>query len=205
MTMTIAADLDENRLPGPPLSRVADAALRQGRPVILRDAAGAVLAQPAARVSIASLHFAIQYSSGLIHAAMPSACLDRLRIPDQQVLSTENSGTGFTVAVDAASGIGTGISAADRAHTLRVLADPSSTPDELTRPGHVLPIRCSDEGYAGRRRVWELAVDFVRAAGHAPVVMVCRLLDDQGDILTSEAAVEFGLGHRIPLSARTSR
>jgi 3,4-dihydroxy 2-butanone 4-phosphate synthase len=203
--MTIAAEMPGGQPPAPPYSHAVGTALRAGRPAILLDAVGAVLVQPAASVTAASLHFAIRYSSGLIHAAMPSAHLDRLRIPDQQVLSAEHSGTGFTVAVDAATGIGTGISAADRARTLQVLAAPATVPDDLTRPGHLLPIRCSDEGYASRRRVWELAVDYVRAAGHAPVAMACRLLDDDGDILPFDSAVEFGFIHRIALSARIPR
>ncbi|MGE2834037.1 3,4-dihydroxy-2-butanone-4-phosphate synthase [Mycobacterium sp. SMC-4] len=209
--MTMVADLPERRAPAgrnelaPLFSHSVGAALRQGEPAVLLDhPGGAVLVQPAATVTAASLHFAIRHSSGLIHAAMPSADLDRLRIPDQPVLSIEDRGTGFTVAVDAAAGIGTGISAADRAHTLRVLADPGTAPADLIRPGHVLPIRCSDDGYAGRRRVWELAVDFVRAAGHAPVAMACRLVDDDGDILTRDAAVEFGFTHRIAISPGTA-
>ncbi len=193
--MTITAE--------PTVVRVADpafTALRDGRQLILSDTAGAVLVQPAATVTAATLHFAIRHSSGLIHAAMPSSELDRLRIPDQQVLAAENSGTGFTVAVDAATGIGTGISAADRAHTLRLLAAKSTRPGDLIRPGHVLPIRCSDGGYATRPRIWELAVDLIQAAGHRPVAMVCTLLDDDGETLGEHAAARFAAVHRIALS-----
>lgn len=136
---------------------------------------------------------------------MPSSLLDRLRIPDQQVLAAEHNQNGFTVAVDAATGIGTGISAGDRARTMRVLADPGTVAGDLIRPGHVLPVRCSDGGYAHRRRVWELAVDLVRAAGHAPVAMACRLVGDDGDVLSSDAALEFGFAHRIALSGKAGR
>ena len=142
-------------------------AFAAGSPAILLDEAGAVLAFPAVTATARQLHFAIRYSSGLIHAAMPGSRLDHLRVPDQPVLTSENSGTSFTVSVDATSGIGTGISAHDRAHTMRVLADPLTAADDLTRPGHVLPIRCADGGFAERARVWELAVDLVSAAGNA--------------------------------------
>src|SRR3954469_2228756 len=84
-------------------------ALTAGYPVIVLDEAGAVLAFPAATASSGQLHFAIRYSSGLIHAAMPTSRLDELRVPDQPVLTSENSGTSFTVSVDATTGIGTGI------------------------------------------------------------------------------------------------
>jgi 3,4-dihydroxy 2-butanone 4-phosphate synthase len=199
--MTIAAaDLSQH-----PARRAADSgqsartALLRGQPVILPDAGGAVLAQPAVAITAAQLHFAIRHSSGLIHAAICGSRLDRLRIPDQSVLSAENSGSGFTVAVDAAAGISTGISAADRALTLRVLADQFTVPSDLIRPGHVLPIRCSDSGYAGNRRVWELAVDLVRAAGHPPVAMVCRLVDDDGNTLSDAGAAAFADEHGIAL------
>lgn len=198
MTITAEPDIVDTSLD----DSCVQTALMHGGSVILPDAAGAVLAQPADAVSAASMHFAIRHSSGLIHAAMPGADLDRLRIPDQQVLAAEDSGTGFTVAVDAASGIGTGISAADRARTLRVLAARGSTPDDLIRPGHVLPIRCHDGGYPARPRVWELAVGLVRSAGHRPVAMVCRLVGDDGDVLSTAAAAEFAVAHQIPLLDR---
>ncbi|MGE2716829.1 3,4-dihydroxy-2-butanone-4-phosphate synthase [Mycolicibacterium litorale] len=168
-------------------------------PTLLLDEAGAVLAFPAATATTAQLHFAIRHSSGLIHAAMPSALLDALRVPDQQVLDAEASGTGFTVAVDAAAGIGTGISARDRAHTMRVLADPRTVAADLIRPGHVLPIRCADGGHAARPRVWELACDLVAAAGHPPVAVVCRLVSDSGDLLTGAAAESFAAAYDLPI------
>ena len=128
---------------------------------------------------------------------MPSFLLDKLRIPDQPVLSSENCGSSFTVAVDAADGIGTGISAHDRAHTLRVLADGKSVADDLVRPGHVLPIRCDDGGFRARRRCWELAVDLVTAAGHPPVAVAARLADDAGESLDETSAVAFALSHGL--------
>ncbi|BCI51345.1 hypothetical protein NIIDNTM18_06230 [Mycolicibacterium litorale] len=168
-------------------------------PALLLDEAGAVLAFPAATATTAQLHFAIRHSSGLIHAAMPGALLDALRIPDQPVLGAEDSGTGFTVAVDAAAGIGTGISARDRAHTVRVLADPATVAADLIRPGHVLPIRCADGGYAERRRVWELACDLVAAAGYPPVAVVCRLVADSGELLDGVAAESFAATYDLAI------
>ncbi len=186
--------------PGAPVT--VHNALAAGQPAILLDEAGAVLVFPAATATWRQLHFAIRYSSGLIHAAMPTSRLDQLRVPDQPVLAAENSGTSFTVSVDATTGIGTGISAHDRAHTMRVLADPHAVPDDLTRPGHVLPIRCADGGFAERARSWELAVDLVSGAGHPPVAVVCRLIDDEsGDPLDEVSATVFALCHDMPLCA----
>jgi 3,4-dihydroxy 2-butanone 4-phosphate synthase len=175
-------------------------ALAAGLPAVLLDEEGAVLVFPAATATASQLHFAIRYSSGLIHAAMPTSRLDQLRVPDQPVLASEDSGTSFTVSVDATTGIGTGISAHDRAHTTRVLADHDAVPDDLTRPGHVLPIRCADSGFAERARVWELAVDLVSGAGHPPVAVVCRLIDDEsGEPLDEVSATVFALCHGLPL------
>jgi 3,4-dihydroxy 2-butanone 4-phosphate synthase len=183
--------------------RYADDAVRAafatGRPAVLPDDDGAVLALPAQASTYQLLHFAIRHSSGLLHAAAPSAWLDRLRIPDQPVLRSEDCGTSFTVAVDAI-GVGTGISARDRALTMRVLADPDTAPADLIRPGHVLPIRCADEGFAAHPRVWERAVDLAVAAGCRPVVMACRLVDDAGDPLDDVSAERFALTHGLPVA-----
>ncbi|WP_018599902.1 3,4-dihydroxy-2-butanone-4-phosphate synthase [Mycobacterium sp. 155] len=179
-------------------------AFAAGLPAVFLDEGGALLAFPAATATTAQLHFAISHSSGVVHAAMPSSLLDRLRIPDQPVLASEHSGASFTVAVDAASGIGTGISARDRAQTMQVLADPGTVADDLTRPGHVLPVRCADGGFAERGRVWERAVDLSRAAGHSPVVVMCRLVDDAGEVLDGLTATLFGLNHQLALNAGTS-
>lgn len=198
--MTIASALPSACRPAPAgRHRGVHDALSAGRPAVLLDEAGAVLVLPAATATGGHLHFAITHSSGLIHAAMPASRLDALRVPDQPVLASEDSGLSFTVAVDAATGIGTGISARDRARTLRVLADPAAVADDLIRPGHVVPIRCADGGYSETARPWELAVDLVGAAGHPPVAVACRLIGDDGDILDPVAATVFALCHDLPV------
>jgi len=106
---------------------------------------------------------------------------------------------GAVLAFPAATGIGTGISARDRARTMRVLADPGTRPDDLIRPGHVLPIRCADRGYAERARIWELACDLVAAAGYPPVAVVCRLVADGGDLLNGAGAESFASLHDLPM------
>lgn len=169
------------------------------------DQSGAVLAFPAATATTAQLHFAIRHSAGLIHVAMPSARFDELRVPDQWVLPTKNTGLSYTVAVavDAAIGIGigigTGISASDRAHTVRVLADPHSVAQDLVRPGHVLPIRCADGGFDEYDRVWELACTLVRESAQGAVAVVCRLTNDEGDLVTGASAAAFALAHSVPM------
>jgi 3,4-dihydroxy 2-butanone 4-phosphate synthase/GTP cyclohydrolase II len=170
-----------------------------GHPAVLVDAAGAALAFPAETATSAMLHFAIRHSSGFIHAAAFSSRLDELRIPDQPVLSSQDSGTSYTVAIDAASGIGTGISAHDRATTVRLLADPRSGTDDFIRPGHVLPIRCADGGFRERARIWELSCEAAAHAGRQPVTVVCRLVRDDGGVLSGAGVAAWAHIHDLPV------
>lgn len=163
---------------------------------VLLDTEGAVLFAAAEAVTAKDVAMAVRYSSGLIHAAMYSEDLDRLRIPDQPIFDSERSGLCFTVAVDAV-GVGTGISAIDRAHTLRSLADPRTTPNDLRRPGHVLPVRCRHDVAEQSRTVYEQAVSAVVEAGFAPVALVCRIVQDQGPEMANTEASLFAERHRL--------
>lgn len=164
---------------------------------VLLDDGGAVLFLAAQTLTVEQLAMAVRYSSGLVHAAMYSDCLDRLRIPDQPVFASEDSGTHFTVAVDAV-GVGTGISAADRTLTLRTLADPTTVEGDLRRPGHVMPVRCRTAGLdGGHLTVWERGLAIVSAAGLEPVGAMCRLVHDDGPAVTGADAVAFAAHHRL--------
>ena len=164
---------------------------------VLLDAEGAVLFGAAEVITDKDVAMAVRYSSGLINAAMFSDDLDRLRIPDQPVFDSERNGLRFTVAVDAV-GVGTGISAIDRAHTLRTLADPSTIADDLRRPGHVLPVRCRRDTIGEYpHTVYEHALRAVSDSGHAPVALVCRLVQDHGPQLTDVEARLFAEVHKL--------
>jgi 3,4-dihydroxy 2-butanone 4-phosphate synthase/GTP cyclohydrolase II len=107
--------------------------------------------------------------------------------------------TQFTVSVDARDGVSTGISAADRAHTARVLADSATEPWELTRPGHVFPLRYSDGGVLRRRGHTEAAVDLARLAGLTPVGVLVELVNDDGTMRRGPALREFADDHGLAL------
>ena len=107
--------------------------------------------------------FTIRYSSGVICVPMPGAMLDRLEIPLMTPHNKDRMRTAYTISVDARDGVTTGISAADRAHTVRVLADSATEPWEITRPGHVFPLRYRDGGVLARRGHTEAAVDLARS------------------------------------------
>src|SRR5690606_31892361 len=103
--------------------------------------------------------------------------------PPMVELNEDARGTAYTVSVDAASGVTTGISAADRAHTLNVLANPDSTATDLIRPGHVLPLRAVDGGVRERSGHTEAAVELMRLAGLRPVGAIAEIVDDDGSMM----------------------
>jgi len=124
--------------------------------------------------------FTIRYSSGVICVPMPAPMLDRLEIPLMTPHNKDRLRTAYTISVDARDGVTTGISAADRAHTVRVLADSATEPWEITRPGHVFPLRYREGGVLVRRGHTEAAVDLARLAGLTPAGVLVEVVNDDG-------------------------
>ncbi|SNS82478.1 3,4-dihydroxy 2-butanone 4-phosphate synthase/3,4-dihydroxy 2-butanone 4-phosphate synthase / GTP cyclohydrolase II [Rhodococcoides kyotonense] len=154
---------------------------------ILTDAGGALLVFPAQHATARQIGLAVRFSSGLLHACMPSTRLDELRIPDQPVLATERSTLPLTVTVDAV-GVTTGISGADRALTMRTLGSASSTDADLARPGHISPIRCKGAACGEVDTVWDAALSLVVRDGFYPAAVACRLMHDDGEIFDDDDA-----------------
>jgi 3,4-dihydroxy 2-butanone 4-phosphate synthase/GTP cyclohydrolase II len=145
------------------------------------------------------LAFTIRYGRGLICVPMLGPDLDRLNVPQMTSQNTEHHGTAFTISVDARDGITTGISAADRARTIQLLARPGSSPDDLVRPGHVFPLRYAEGGVLRRRGHTEAAVDLALLAGLPPVGVVCEVIGDDGTMLRLPALREFADFHGLAL------
>ncbi|WP_205475169.1 bifunctional 3,4-dihydroxy-2-butanone-4-phosphate synthase/GTP cyclohydrolase II [Nocardioides sp. SYSU D00038] len=124
--------------------------------------------------------FTIRHSSGVICVPMPAEMLDRLEIPLMTPHNKDKLRTAYTISVDARDGVSTGISAADRAHTARVLADSATEPWEITRPGHVFPLRYREGGVLVRRGHTEAAVDLARMAGLTPAGVLVEVVNDDG-------------------------
>ncbi|NYG56041.1 bifunctional 3,4-dihydroxy-2-butanone-4-phosphate synthase/GTP cyclohydrolase II [Nocardioides perillae] len=124
--------------------------------------------------------FTIRHSSGVICVPMPGEVLDRLEIPLMTPHNKDKLRTAYTISVDARDGVTTGISAADRAHTVRTLADSATEPWELTRPGHCFPLRYREGGVLVRRGHTEAAVDLARLAGLTPVGVLVEVVNDDG-------------------------
>ncbi len=189
------------------LSPVEDAieACRKGRMVIIVDdedrenEGDLVLAAGAATPE--AINFMVTEGRGLVCVAMQSAMLDRLHIP-MMVPENRNSsgfGTNFTVSVEAATGVSTGISAADRAHTIRTLIDPTSTPADIAMPGHIFPLRARDGGVLERRGQTEASVDLARLAGLAPAGVICEIMREDGSMMRLEELRGFARKHDLPL------
>lgn len=187
------------------LSTIPEAldALREGRPVIVADdenrenegdiILSAELATPE------WLAWTIRWSSGFLCAPMPAEWADRLDLPPMVAVNEDSRGTAYTVSVDAADRISTGISAADRAHTLNVLADPGSTPVSVIRPGHILPLRAVDGGVRERAGHTEAAVELMMLAGLQPVGAIGEVVAEDGSMMRLPGLMELGEREGIPV------
>jgi len=143
------------------------------------------------------INFMATHGRGLICAPILPDAADRLGLPPMVRRNTESQGTNFTVAVDAAHGVSTGISAADRAKTVQVLANPLSEPQDLVRPGHVLPLRAMDGGVLRRAGHTETAVDLARLAGLEPAGVICEILNEDGTMARLPQLLEFAEKHDL--------
>lgn len=179
------------------------AALRVGKPVLVLDDTDR---ENEGDVIIAGegltpewIGWAIRYSSGYLCAPMPEAWADRLELPLMVEQSTDALRTAYTITVDAAVGVTTGISAHDRALTVRLLADPDATPGDFSRPGHVIPLRARDGGVLVRRGHTEATVDLCRLAGMQPVGVIGELVHDDGSMMRTPDVLRLGEKFDLPV------
>jgi 3,4-dihydroxy 2-butanone 4-phosphate synthase/GTP cyclohydrolase II len=145
--------------------------------------------------------FMIRHTSGYVCVPMTSADLDRLELPLMVSTNQERMRTAYTVTVDAKEGVSTGISAADRSRTVQVLAGPATTPYDLTRPGHVNPLRALEGGVLRRAGHTEAAVDLCRLAGLPPVGVICEVVSekDDNDMARLEELKVFAATHQLAI------
>ena len=143
--------------------------------------------------------FTIRHSSGVICVPMPADMLDRLEIPLMTPHNKDKLRTAYTISVDARDGVSTGISAADRAHTARVLADSATEPWEITRPGHVFPLRYREGGVLVRRGHTEAAVDLATLAGLTPAGVLVEVVNDDGTMKRAPELREFADEHGLAM------
>ncbi len=176
---------------------------RAGRPVIVTDDADREnegdLIMAAEMATPETIAFLVRHTSGVLCAPMTGAELDRLQLPlmTPLAMNTERMRTAYTVSVDAAEGVTTGISAADRAHTLRLLANPGTKPSDLARPGHVFPLRYREGGVLRRAGHTEAAVDLAQLAGLRPAGVLAEIVNDDGSMARVPELFEFRAKHGL--------
>lgn len=187
------------------LSTIPEAldALRAGRPIIVaddenRENEGDVIlsAELATHESVAWM---VRWSSGFVCAPMPADLADQLNLPPMVESNEDARSTAYTVSVDAATGVTTGISASDRARTLNVLADPASTATSIIRPGHILPLRAVDGGVRERGGHTEAAVELMRLAGLRPVGAIAEVVAEDGNMMRMPGLLDLGERDGVPV------
>ncbi|MFC4336861.1 bifunctional 3,4-dihydroxy-2-butanone-4-phosphate synthase/GTP cyclohydrolase II [Salininema proteolyticum] len=181
----------------------AVAALASGRPVVVADdedrenEGDLIFAAEDATPEL--LAFMIRYTSGYICVPMPADRADSLDLPPGYKVYEDDKATPYAVSVDARHGVSTGISAADRAHTINLLSDPASRPGDFTRPGHVVPLRANPGGVLKREGHTEAAIDLARLAGKQSVGVLCEMVNDDGTMKRLPDLREFADEHGLAL------
>ena len=143
--------------------------------------------------------FTVRHSSGVVCVGLTGDACDRLDLPPMYHRNQDRKSTAFTVSVDAKEGVTTGISAAERAHTVRLLADPAATDEDLSRPGHVFPLRARDGGVLVRPGHTEAAVDLAALAGLQPAGALCEIVNHDGSMSRLPDLQVFARRHRLAL------
>jgi 3,4-dihydroxy 2-butanone 4-phosphate synthase/GTP cyclohydrolase II len=178
-------------------------AIRQGKMVVVVDDASREnegdLILAAEKATPKNISFMVRYTSGVICVPMLGGDLDRLELPLMTQQNMERMRTAYTISVDAARGVSTGISAADRAHTIRLLADPQTQHGDLVRPGHIFPLRYREGGVLRRAGHTEAAIDLSRLAGLRPAGVLAEIVNDDGSMSRLPELLKFAKKHKLKI------
>lgn len=153
----------------------------------------------AEHVTEESMAFIIRHTGGVVCLPMSNAIADQLDLPPMVERNTSKFGTPFTVSIEAATGVTTGISAADRARTVHVAAQPTAQPSDFVRPGHIFPLRATNGGVLNRAGHTEALIDLCRMAGLREVGVLSELMHDNGTMMRLPSLKAFAKEHDIPL------
>ena len=179
--------------------------IAKGRIVIVTDDADREnegdLVMAAEKVTPEAINFMVTYGRGLICAPISNERAEQLGLQRMVAQNRETHKTDFTVSVDAARGVTTGISAYDRATTILAIANPKSSPEDLNQPGHVFPLRAKDGGVLRRAGHTEAAVDLAGMAGLQPAGVLCEILHDDGTMARLPELMEFRKKHGLRICA----
>ena len=178
--------------------------LRKGKMVIVTDDEDREnegdLIMAAQHVTPAAINFMAKFGRGLICVPTTGERLQQLGIARMVKENREVFRTDFQVSVDAAKGIGSGISAADRAKTIEIMASPTAVPNDLVQPGHVFPLRAKPGGVLQRSGHTEAAVDLVTLAGKRPIGVICEIMNDDGTMARLPALLKFAKKHKLKIA-----
>jgi 3,4-dihydroxy 2-butanone 4-phosphate synthase/GTP cyclohydrolase II len=186
-----------------PFAAVEDAvaAIRRGEMVIVVDDEDREnegdLTMAAEKVTPEAINFMARYGRGLICMPMTPERLEKLEIPLMVEKNSTRFETAFCVAIEAKRGTSTGISAADRAATIKAAINPKTRPSDLARPGHIFPLRAREGGVLVRTGQTEAAVDLARMAGLAPAGVICEIMNDDGTMARVPALTKFARRHKL--------
>jgi len=148
-----------------------------------------------------AINFMATHGRGLICMPITEARAHQLRLAPMTAVNRSLHGTNFTVSIEAASGVTTGISAADRAHTIRVACAANATPEDIVQPGHVFPLVAQEGGVLARAGHTEACCDLARLAGHSPSAVLCEIMNDDGTMARLPDLIEFARRHDLRIGA----
>jgi 3,4-dihydroxy 2-butanone 4-phosphate synthase/GTP cyclohydrolase II len=157
------------------------------------------LVMAADKVTPQAINFMAKHARGLICLSLTPERVEELQLPPQAAENTAPFGTAFTVSIDARRDITTGISAADRATTIRRAIDPKCKPGDLARPGHIFPLKAQKGGVLKRAGQTEGSVDLARLAGQSPAGVLCEIMNDDGTMARVPELVEFAKRHQLKI------
>lgn len=190
---------------GNPIERVehAIAALKAGNGVLVlddedRENEGDVI-WAAENITPEQMAITIRYGSGIVCLCMPKAYCDRLELPMMVPNNTSKNNTAFTISIEAAEGVSTGVSAADRVTTVKAAVADNAKPTDLNHPGHIFPLVAKDNGVLERRGHTEASVDLVKLAGFKPAAVICELTNDDGTMSRAPEVVAFAKKFNFPV------
>ena len=177
--------------------------IKAGKMVIITDAEDREnegdLVMAAQFVTPQAINFMIKHARGLVCLPMNDELVDRLRLPQMTQKNGAQYGTNFTVSIEAAEGISTGISAADRAHTIQTAVSPEVRPEDIVQPGHIFPLRSQKGGVLVRAGHTEAAVDLAQMSGLMPAGVICEILNDDGTMARMPELMKFAEKHGIKI------
>lgn len=190
---------------GSPIERVEQglAALRAGRGVLVLDDEDREnegdLIFAAETITPEQMALTIRHGSGIVCLCITEARRRQLELPMMVEVNSSKNQTAFTVTIEAAHGVTTGVSAQDRVTTIRAAIADDARPSDIHRPGHVFPLRAQDGGVLARRGHTEATIDLMRLAGFKPYGVLCELTNDDGSMARTPEVIEFARQHQMPV------